>query len=247
MSANADLALDARQATRALTGEPVRAQHDGIDALHENWHILVRRARYIARGLVDADDLLAGAVAATWEKWLKGTGPTDNALAYVTQAMRNRLLDELKSPRHAVLPIDDLTVDLTYDDDRSRVDQHREYADIQAAVRRLPVDQRRVLMDVVVNGRKPRDLEAEYRQPAPAISTVAYRAKKALRSELFLHMIRSECDSNECARAQTRVARDLWKSASLGESCPQVSQLWQCPRCAKGLHRYLDISQRVAA
>lgn len=219
----------------------------GPAALRASWETLLRRARFIAQGRADADDLLAAAVAATWEKWVAGTGPTTNIVAYVAQSMRNRLADDLKAARAGELPLEALPAHPTHCDDRSRIERHQENADVRAALGRLPIEQRRVLIDTVVNGRKPRDLEGEYAQTAPAISTAAYRAKKGLRSELFLHLVRESCAQEECALAQARVARDLWRTGVLSDSSARVFQLWHCAGCAEGIRRYIDMTGMVAA
>mgnify|MGYP003751491127 CR=1 FL=1 len=220
---------------------------ENITVLRESWIPLRRRAHYIARLKLDADDLLASAVASAWEKWVAGTGPSTNIVAYLTQSMRNQAIDEQRSPRAGEVPLDGPVTEPAYIDDFSHIDHHVENTQLRAALLRLPESLRRVLVDVVVDGRKPRELEEEYGMTAPAISTAAYRAKKLLRAELFLEIIHGYCGDAQCAAAQERVAQDLSRSATVDDLSVRVSDLWRCCQCAAGLRHYISMSDRRAA
>lgn len=224
-----------------------RPADDNVAVLREAWTPLRRRAHYLARNRLDADDLMASAVAATWEKWVKGTGPSTNIVAYITQSMRNRVIDELRSPRTSEVALDAVVMHPAHIDDRSRIDHHVENTQIRAAVHRLPENMQRVLIDIVVDGRKPRDLEDEYHMTAPAISTAAYRAKKLLRCELFLEVVRGSCNLAGCALPQLTAARELGRSAEISSSNAQFDLLRQCGDCATGFDRYINMSYQGAA
>lgn len=224
-----------------------RQLDDNVTELQNAWGPLKRRAYYLSPQRMDADDVMASAVASTWEKWVEGTGPATNITAYITQSMRNGVIDEMRSPRAAEISLDNLLLEPTYVDDYSRVDLHIENGQLAAAMQRLPEMYRRLLIDLIVHDRKPRDLEDEYGMSAPAISTASYRAKKALRAALFLEMMRGFCSLTECAAAQAHVSQQVARASGIDDYSAKTAALWRCCACAAGLRRYLAMTDRRVA
>ncbi|QYF96924.1 sigma-70 family RNA polymerase sigma factor [Microbacterium sp. PAMC21962] len=163
---------------------------------------------------LDADELLSEALVRLLHKWNDGTGPDQLAHAYVIRTIRNLVVDELRSPRsrNVPLPEDDLFVD----DDAVRSLRDAELASESALIREalaeLPRDQQRVLLDVVVGGRKPRELTTELGRNAPAISNLLKRAKANLSRQALIQSLRSgQEDCRRNAREIPRVPSADWR------------------------------------
>lgn len=232
-----------RGAPEPPEGHPI---DDGLQELIDSWDRLQQRARYRARTRFDADDLFAAAVANVWEKWVAGTGPTTNVVGYVTRAMQNRLIDEFRAPASNDTSLDVVMTHASYVDDVSHIDNHIEHRWLAHAIERMPEDLQRVLRDSVVDGLTPRELEPLYGIPAPAISTAVYRAKKKLRSELFLVIMGSSCHNPACDDARSRIVRELWRSPRLDPVDAHAS-VGDCAHCRTGLDRYFTVAHRAIA
>ena len=226
--------VDDRRAREANAGDRGAAG----EYLAENLPYLLSIARRISNGVLDPDDLAADAIAALLALWAEGRGPTSNPNAYLSRAMRNRLIDEYRSPRSRVGGILDADEELQpHFDSTRRTDLHREYAYVAAALQSLPPDQQLVLKAVVVDGRKPGDLEGELARRAPAISSLLRRAKLSLR-RATLRVVLEEDAPADCRRA----AGDLPESVAVQmEDVPRsrgMAHIRTCDRCRAAWGRF---------
>ncbi|WP_254791517.1 RNA polymerase sigma factor, partial [Curtobacterium sp. MCBA15_005] len=60
---------------------------------------------------IDPEDLLSEALVRLVEKWASGNGPSEHVNAYVIRSMRNRVIDELRSPRSKTDAVEDEQLD----------------------------------------------------------------------------------------------------------------------------------------
>lgn len=177
--------------TRALSTEAdaalIAAAADGDRAaageyFAQNLRMLTALARRIAGNVIDADDLLSEAIVSVLALWVRGTGPRTHLTAYLAQAMRNRVTDELRSPRSRTWNLDSSWERAADSDPRlTEIDLERDVAAVHEILNLLPDDQRIVLTAMHIEGAKPRDLEVRLNRPASAISSLAQRAKANFR------------------------------------------------------------------
>lgn len=230
---------DETLAQRANTGD--RAAADML--LRRHWEAMNATARYVAGHRFDAEELLAGALEKTWEKWSTGTGPDRNPPGYIAQSMRNRLRDEARSPRSRITSLVDED-DIMADDDLRFVETSADTSAVRDALLSLPLDQQELLIEVIVNGRKPRELEGSLHTSSAAISTGVYRAKQRLRTALLLRLLRSACAREHCRETQERTASETIRTQGVGG--PATALSWRCPDCGRGLHAFDELSALVA-
>jgi RNA polymerase sigma factor (sigma-70 family) len=199
---------------------------------------LLHLSRAIAGRTVEAEELLSTALLSTWEKWKQGRGPVENVQGYIAQAMRNRLRDEVRSPRSHNVALDPHHPDLAYAGETDRVDSAIDQAIVSVALSRLSHDQRMLLTDVVVDGRPPRAVSAELGRTSAMVSSGVYRAKVALRLEVVLECLRRSCHSEKCRAGHERVAvvvaaKTVWDAADIA-----LADARECPGCWAGLQAY---------
>jgi RNA polymerase sigma factor (sigma-70 family) len=202
--------------------------------LSRHLRMLAAMSRRISGNVLDAEDLLSDAVMGLLRKWLDGTGPTEAVNAYVIRSMRNRVVDELRSPRSRETSIE--WMELPADGGEiERVERESDLRIVRRALIELPEDQRRVLIESEVNGRTPRDLVGVLGRSAPAISSLLRRAKINLRTTVLQLQLDDQGPptSEECER----VLRTLPESARTPEEVERhyLQHGMDCPRCAKGV------------
>ncbi|MFF3026555.1 RNA polymerase sigma factor [Microbacterium sp. NPDC057944] len=169
---NAALIAAAADGDRAAAGE----------YFAQNLRMLTAMARRIAGNVMDADDLLSEAIVSVLALWVRGTGPRTHLAAYLARAMRNRVTDELRSPRSRTWNLDSSWERAADNDPRlTEIDLERDVAAVHEILSLLPDDQRIVLTAMHIEGAKPRDLEVRLDRPASAISSLAQRAKANFR------------------------------------------------------------------
>lgn len=202
-------------------------------------------SRRLSMQKVDPEDLLSEAITRLLELWASGTGPTDEVNRYIIAAMRNRVIDELRSPRSRVAALEFVPdADLTVDDraQTDRVDIHGELTTIRRAFEQLPEAQQKALHEIVVRGRKPAELVVELDRPAPAISSLLRRAKLGLRRSL-LTVILSEKGFPDCvSNAQELPATILDSPDDYPMSDHQLDHVRSCPRCRAGWSRFAQLA-----
>ncbi len=202
--------------------------------LSRHLRMLSAMSRRISGNVLDAEDLLSDAVMGLLRKWLDGTGPTEAVNAYVIRSMRNRIVDELRSPRSRETSIE--WMDLPAGGGEiERVERESDLRIVRRALVELPEDQRRVLIDSEVHGRTPRDLVDVLGRSAPAISSLLRRAKINLRTTVLELQLDDQGPptSEECER----VLRTLPESARTPEEVERhyLQHGMDCARCAKGV------------
>ncbi len=234
------LGLDSRAELRGLPDDVLIAEaaagnmRAASEYLSRHVRMLEGMSRRIGSNVLDAEDLLSDAVMGLLRKWLDGTGPTEAVNAYLIRSMRNRVIDELRSPRSRETSLE-LMNPPTDDGDFERVERRSDLSVVRAAIMLLPEDQRTVLLESEVNGRAPRDLVSTLGRSAPAISSLLRRAKMNLRTTI----LRSHLDeqgpptSDECEH----VLQALPFSARTPEEVASHYQRHgrECERCARGV------------
>lgn len=216
---------------RASAGE----RHAADVYLRRHWGALQRSARYIAGWRGDPDDLLASAVTSTWSKWKTGAGPNRNVTGYIAQAMRNRLLDDIKSPRSKEVSLEDEQVFQAGVSDDYAIELQMDRDVVATALATLPEEHRTLLIRVLIDGTPARDLTSEFQQPAAWIHTTLYRAKKRLRSALLSAALHQACASEECRPRQERFSAASGGTIVGQEDSELLAGLWRCSDCSRGL------------
>ena len=186
-------------------------------------------ARSIAGSAMEADELLSAALLATWEKWTRGQGPARNARGYIAQAMRNRLRDEMRALRSRNVALDVRLHEVAVPDETERVHATIDHSVLAAAMTRLTDDQRTLLTDIVIDGRKPHDVGADLGRSPARVSSAVYRAKVALRTSLALECLRRSCSSPDCSGRHEDIAVAL---GTRGAGSPRARELVTAQRCA---------------
>ena len=72
------------------------------DAFRAHYPSLRRRAAHIGGALLDGEDLLAEAFEGMLRQWSRGHAASSGVAGYLTRSMRNRVIDEARSPRSRV-------------------------------------------------------------------------------------------------------------------------------------------------
>lgn len=214
--------------------------------LDQSMPLLLHISRAIAGRTMEAEELLSSALLATWEKWSQGRGPVENAHAYIAQAMRNRLRDEMRAPRSKNVAFDPLVHEFASPDETDRVHAAIDLGVVAAAMARLSDEQRMLLTHVVVDGRKPQSVGADLGRSAARVSSAVYRAKVALRTELVLECLRRACSSPECLAAHEEVALLVGAKSSWNTGHPDLDSARRCPECWAGLQTYASLSSAGA-
>lgn len=225
---------DSELTERAAAGERRAAG----ELLARRMPMLAAVARRITLPIIDADDLLAEAITHLLARWATGSGPKDGVDAYLIRSMRNRVVDEVRSPRSR-----NTTIEFIPEPSEPehagfhRAELHRELALVQTALARLPANQRQVLQATVVDGRKPGDLVGELGPSSGAVSILRHRAKLGLQRALLQTILEDshEVDCQQCARHLPKVVT----AELLDEPTAASAHIKSCERCTTGWQRYL--------
>lgn len=194
----------------------------------EHWPLLRALAHRLAGPSVDPDDLLAEAVFATVRRWREGSGPQRHVTQYVVAAMRNRIKDELKSPRSRTEPIDDLGLPAS-SRATDRAELLIEFDLVRRAFLELPEDHRAVLAATIIDGRRPRELQDELARSPAAISALAQRAKLNLRRRMLRLLLKQSAAFPACAAAVDSLPADV--AAGPPDPHPRAGHYADCERC----------------
>lgn len=190
-------------------------------------------ARRVAGTSFDPGDLLGEALLIVLGKWADGTGPTGNVNAYITKIMRNRLLDEFKSPRSQVRYLEPTEDPMAHEDERIRLIEIGPELDlVRRALDQLRPEQREILTAIVLDGHKPRELEERFDRPATAIYSLTKRAKTNLRRAMLRLMLEEDARP-ECAAAARRlpeVVGDTPEETTGGRSAEHYRTCRRCRR-----------------
>lgn len=140
-------------------------------------------ARSIAGGVIDPEDLLSEAIEGLIRAWSKGAGPVDGVVGYLVQSMRNRVIDELRSPRSKVISLSPESEPHVPGPEATVINNELNGV-LRSALSELPETWRSVLIEMSINGRKPAELSEKWNVPAPVISSRVARARRGLRSRI---------------------------------------------------------------
>lgn len=212
---------------RASHGTERLAQHLG-----ENWGLLVGMARSLAGLAIDPDDLLSEALFTTFRKWRTNPGEIEHINAYIISAMRNRVKDELKSPRSKTTylsGVEELVADTH--PTLPRIDLHAEIVLLREAMTLLPEDQRRVLQALYFEDEKVGRLTEPLRRSRPAVSQLIRRAKSNLKRTMLKILLERDAPTPACRRAASRLPEKV-------DDVPPTSgnvgrHVRQCARCRR--------------
>lgn len=199
--------------------------------LTRNQSYLHAIARKLGWNRVEPDDLLAEALTNLLSKWADGSGPAENVKAYLIRSMRNRVIDEVRSPRSRVGALDpDEELIATADAEVQSVELHREFELVRRAFAKLPSDQRSVLTATVIEGRKPRDLERELGRRAPAIWSLARRATVSLRRQVLREVLEDEAPK-ECLAHTKWLPKEVPDDPDQAGRSRGMAHIKSCDRC----------------
>ncbi|MBN9106773.1 MAG: sigma-70 family RNA polymerase sigma factor [Propionibacteriaceae bacterium] len=214
-------------------------RHAAGELLSRHLHLLTVMSRRIATPTIDPEDLLGEAIANLLTKWAQGQGPREYAEAYVIRSMRNRVADELRSPRSRVISLDpDWQPVPVESPDYDRVERHQDFEMVRDALAKLPADQRRVLLATVVDGRKPGDLVAEFERPAGAIYSLSRRAKLNLRRALLQVMLERKAPA-ECRAYSSQLPPSIDTDLLDQLDFAGPRHIRECGRCSAAWQLYL--------
>ncbi|RZT62816.1 RNA polymerase sigma factor [Leucobacter luti] len=189
------------------------------------------QARWLAKGALDPEDLAAEAISALLVLWSRGAGPTAKAHAYLVQSMRNRVVDEFRSPRSRVVGLDEDESQLPPVELTTRaVDLHREYGYVRSALASLSAPQQAVLRGIIIDGRKPAELAVELDRPASAVYSLTRRSRLGLRRATLRVML--EEDAPEACRAAADALPEIVVD-DVAAAAPSagMEHIRSCPRC----------------
>ena len=199
--------------------------------LTANWEYLFRMANRVCGGVIDPDDLLAEAITALLARWRTGDGPTTGVNGYVVTSMRNRIIDELRSPRSktsALEQVEDLAAP-TAEGFRT-AELHHEFALVRRAFDGLPSDQRDVLRATLLEGIKPRELEERLGRPATAIYSLTRRSSLSLRRAMLKEVLQDNAPE-DCARNAARLPAVVPDNPDDATHSPAMDHIRTCERC----------------
>ncbi|WP_413318140.1 sigma-70 family RNA polymerase sigma factor [Agrococcus sp. 1P02AA] len=191
-----------------------------------------------------ADDLVATATLRFIESLAKGGGPTSNPGAYLTTSIRNLAIDHGKLRETANVSLDASVGERRLEfspQDHPSVELLIERSAVRAAFARLKPEQRKVLHETAVDGRKPADIAGERGQSANTISAKASRARAALTIELRAVML-ARLGAEGCLPFREELSRD-----GAAKTPEAIAHLEGCRRCARALESFKAIPAVLAA
>ncbi|QZY52241.1 RNA polymerase sigma factor [Leucobacter tenebrionis] len=166
----------------------------GLSADRSNWQEITAKnaagcitdlsamAAHIGKQYLDGEDLLAEVLERTMQLWAKGRGPTHNVNGYLVNSMRNRVIDEHRSPRSQVVGIPDRYEEHAVHGNPEAEFELRELRDaIDNALMQLPYASRALVIRVFVLNQKVGECAAITGMSANAVSLRLSRAKRTMR------------------------------------------------------------------
>ncbi|WP_082478375.1 sigma-70 family RNA polymerase sigma factor [Microbacterium sp. Leaf320] len=185
----------------------------------ENRDQLARVARWLVYGTrvhVDHEDLVSEAILRCLDSCADAVSPA-GMRSYLVASMRNRIIDESRAPRSY-----NVAWSPALDNQHSAPAPYlpaemNEQALVSRALARISGLHRRYLLRTVVDGSKPRELIEEFGRAAPALSSLAQRARRSL-SEALLDVLAEQCASS--GHGQTRLVKcgrclEVWMDLAL--------------------------------
>lgn len=143
----------------------------------------------LARNAIDAEDLQAAAIENLIRLWKQGSGPTTGPVPYIIQSMRNRMIDEFRSPRSKTANLAP-TFEIPDLEDPTHLSDLRNEAElVRKALHRLSSDHRYLLVEVYGGGRKPTEVGKDMGRSADGVFSLHRRAKIALKRAVLIEVL----------------------------------------------------------
>ncbi len=198
--------------------------------LIENWGLLTAMSRRIAGRVMDPDDLFSEALLKTFSRWETSDEPIEHLNAYLIATMRNRVKDELKSPRSRVESLDDEdALEALPQPELGHIDLFSELSLLREALAQLPPDQRSVLEAMFYRGEKPGELTQRLGRSSLAVSQLARRAKTNLKRTMLRVLLERGSPPRECRHALRELPQRV------GDAPPEAldadDHYARCERC----------------
>ncbi|GAA2182548.1 hypothetical protein GCM10009785_22270 [Brooklawnia cerclae] len=227
-----DLVLAAADGDMDAAAEYLITRHGSF------FHAMASR---IAGTTMDPEDLLAEAITNLLAKWAQGTGPRRNVRAYVVSAMRNRIIDESRSPRSRVLPLGTVP-EPEIEDERShhQAELSEEFEYVRRAMWLLPEDQRTAIIATIVEGCKPRELVGRLGRPPAAIYSLTRRARVNLRRNMLRVMLEQSA-STECHVTARHLPEVIPVEFPGSPDNPAMQHISTCRHCSAAWVRFASM------
>ena len=204
--------------------------------LARHLQFLSAMSKQLSMDQIDPEDLLSEALVRLVEKWASGNGPSEHVNAYVIRSMRNRVIDELRSPRSKTDAVEDEQLDTLVGADDGmaleQVDLHHEFDLVRGALATLPKEQQAVLIEMTVNGKRPAEVSTLLGRTAPSVSTLFQRSRAALKRAVLVVLL--EQGQEECRRNAPKIpavpadSPDDYPGGTRG-----MGHVFSCPDCRK--------------
>lgn len=222
-----------------------RGDNDAVGELLEALRpLMFHVAHQRASPTMPADDLVATATLRFIESLAKGGGPTSNPGAYLTTSIRNLATDHSKLRETANVSLDASVGEHRLEvspQDHPSIELLMERSAVRAAFARLKPEQRKVLQETAVDGRKPADIAGEQGQSANTIAAKASRARVALAIEMRAVML-ARLGAEGCEPFREELSRD-----GLAKSPEARAHLDGCGRCTRALESFKAIPAVLTA
>ena len=186
-------------------------------------------ARHIAAGRVDPDDLLADAVEGLLGRWADGQAHIASPRSYLLVSMRNRVLNEARSPRSRTSQLDPALdiVDRSAGAVDDALELEHELAWLRVALDKLPSAQREALLEAPA----PTGTTAvQATRSAEATHSLRGRARRSLR-RAYLQVVLEEGAPPSCHEAIAKLPAQVGDSPEATPAAPE--HMRSCPRCRK--------------
>lgn len=203
-------------------------------------------ARREARGVLEAEDLQAHAIEKLLEVWADGRGPETDVFPYLVRTMRNRVIDEARSPRSQTRNLyetEDFKSAHEDPSESSELDHEKRW--VKGGLRRLPPDQQRLMVGIYAEGRKPAELAEELGRSPNAVYSLHRRTKLALRRAILQEAL-LEGASGPCRAAAEdlpdKVDNNIEK---MDDASRGMSHIVTCGRCTRAWRRFGSIGSTL--
>lgn len=182
-------------------------------------------ARRIAGTRIDPDDLLADAVEGLLTKWADGGSRIDSPRSYLLASMRNRVINETRSPRSRTSRLDPALdiADPAAGSVEEAIELENELAWLRIALEKLSLNHREALLEESIAS-----VAASGPRSADAVNSLRGRARKALR-RAYLQVVLEEGAPPSCHEAIASLPPRVGDTPERTENAPE--HLRSCPRC----------------
>ncbi|XBH21516.1 sigma-70 family RNA polymerase sigma factor [Jonesiaceae bacterium BS-20] len=217
-------------------------------AEHMAW--LMGAARNIASQSIEAEDLLSDAITKLFALAEPKPPQISNVRSYLTTIMRNAAIDWSRSPRSRVEAQEtEYFVELAHDDEFEQAqlrsaDLHKEFAVVRQAFAELQEEDRDLLEQVLIQGRKASDAGKDRGLTAAAASVRVFRAKVALKRQVLVQFL---CRGDrECAENATKITGEVQEElAEQGDKGRGMRHVHSCELCKKNWKRFAYLSRAL--